>query len=177
MIKQTILQDIVTNEIGRNYKTQKGFYTNILKISQQSWNRWKNGEHEFSSDKMYGIEQLFTAYEWMLVRKVTSDINTYPHNFKTEPYEVYQAVKLAIAKQWANDGASVSVNSARNVDGPVDDRKSLGTVLKVENKFDNGLIDSSDVLLFNISISSAEVPAGKQNRLEWFNEHFEEVII
>lgn len=174
---KTILQEIVTTEVNRNYVSEKVFYASSLQITQQSWNRWKKGERGFSEDKTNRIKALFAPYEWMLVQKIDSEMNMYPQNFKEEPYAVYQNAKLQTAKTWANNGASISVNSARNVDGPVDDRKSPGTVLKVEKKFDNGLINSSDVLTFNINVSSAEVPAGKQNRLEWFNENFEDVIL
>lgn len=167
-----ILQQIIVEEVKRHYPTEAAFYRDVLGISQPSWNRWKNSEYKMKD--MSRIKSLFTSYEWMLANKVASDMAVYPNNFKADPYAIYTDCKIAIAKQWAGS-AEISVNSAGN--DIRDFYQEPGTLLTVTNKYDLPLINKNDTLRFYINCSSANVPAGKNNRLEWFQENFEQALI
>lgn len=166
------LQQIVTEEVKRHYPSEVSFYRDVLGISQPSWNRWKNGEYKMKD--MTHIKSMFTPYEWMLANKVANDMNVYPQNFKKTPYEVYADCKVAIAKQWAKS-AEMRVNSAGN------DLRDLyqvpGTTFTVTQKNEIPIINSDDTLKFYLNTSSAHVPAGKRNRLGWFEENFENSLI
>lgn len=158
---------IIVDEVRRNYRTESDFYTKTLGITQQSWNRWKRGERGLKEENMSLIRALFTPYEWMLVNKVASDMSMYPSNFSTEPFQVYTEAKRSIAKEWA-ERATISVNSAMNVDDPSLGQTSPGTAVTVSIEYDNGLINSTDTIVFYTEESSGRIKAGKQYRLEWF---------
>ena len=43
-IMQEALIQIVLYTIKENYQTEKDFFSSQLSISQENWERWKNGE-------------------------------------------------------------------------------------------------------------------------------------
>lgn len=166
------LQQIITAEVNRHYTSEALFYREVLGISQPSWNRWKKGEHGLKD--VTHIKSMFTPYEWMLANKVASDMNIYPQNFKKAPYEVYTDCKVAIAKKWAPT-SEMRVNSTGN------DLRDLyqepGTTFTVTQKNEIPIIACDDTLKFYINKSSSHVPSGIRNRLEWFEDNFEESLI
>ena len=172
MNKQMI--EIIVEEVKRNYKTESVFYEKTLGITQQSWNRFKRGERGLKEDKLSMIRALFTPYEWMLANKVASDMSTYSKIFKNGPFETYIDVKKSIASAWA-DRASISVNSAINVDDPSLGRINPGTAVTVSISYENGLFNKSDTIILYTDQSSAHIPAGKKNRLKWFTENVDQL--
>lgn len=168
------LQQIIASEVNRHYKSEAVFYREVLGISQPSWNRYKNGEHTLRAEKMSSIKSMFTPYEWMLANKVASDMNVYPNNFKKAPYDVYTDCKVSIAKQWAPN-AKMSVNSIGNDLREHYQEPGTTFLVKIENSIP--ILNSDDYLKFYLDVPSHQVPAGKRNRLEWFEENFEDSII
>lgn len=168
MNKQMIA--IIVEEVKRNYKSEAVFYEKTLEITQQSWNRWKRGDRGLKEENVKLIRALFTPYEWMLANKVASDMSSYSKSFTQEPFETYINAKRAIAKEWS-ERASISVNSAMNVDDPSLGRVNPGTAVTISISYDNGLINKADTIILYTDQSSAHIKAGKQNRLKWFMEN------
>ena len=170
------LTKIVENEVRKLYKSESDFYSNVLKTTQQTWNRWKRGERGFSEEKLTLVSRLFTPYEWMLVNKIDSEMKMYSNNFKDEAAVIYHDTKVAIAKQWVEAGAAISVNSARNVDDPNDGRQTPGTEIKVTMTYDVPLIRKTDDIIFYVNQSSGTIKAGKENRKQWFLKNIKELV-
>lgn len=169
------LQQIVVSEIKRRYESEKAFYERTLGITQQSWNRWKNGERDFKPANMNSIKSLFSPYEWQLIEKINSDMAMYPNNFKDEPTDVFIKTKKSIAYKWVNFGASISVNSALSIDDPSLKQTVSGTKVTVSLDYNNDLINSSDIITFYVNQSSAHIKAGKENRKKWFFDNLKEL--
>lgn len=170
------LQTIVEWEVRRQYVSESSFYTKVLNITQQSWNRWKKGERGLSDEKLTAVSKLFTPYEWMLIQKIDSDMRMYSNNFEDSAVDVYHQSKIAVAKQWVSGDAKINVNAARNVDDPDDGRISPGTTVKVTIEYDMPLIRKSDDLIFYTKESSGRIKAGKENRKKWFNKNVNELM-
>lgn len=172
------LVEIIVNEVNKTFKTEKTFYEDYLHITQVSWNRWKRGERGFSDDKMKVIQSvLFTDYEWMLVNKIDRAFNYYPHNYEeTTPVEIFHKAKLNTAKMWAELGAIIEVNSARNSDSSNDGIRMPGTQVKVKLYYDTDILYSDDTIRFYVKQSSAHIKAGRENRKKWFKANLKELI-
>lgn len=170
------LTQIVENEVKKQYVTEKAFYTNVLNTTQQTWNNWKRGDRGLSDEKFIIISRLFTEYEWMIVKKLDTDMRMFSNNFKDEPVEVYNQTRKAIAKQWAELGASIYVNSARNVDDSEDGRRTPGTEVLISMDYNTPLINSRDSIKFYTTESSGHIKAGKENRKKWVVNNIDKLI-
>lgn len=165
VIKQEI--EYIINRVEKEYPSDKAFYEG--KLSQMSWTRLKKGESSLDNLTRKSWEAivaaLFTDYEYALFKQAKRNVQ---HNLANDLGEEYDRLRIKHARHIMNNGGIASVNSARMV--VTGDEPDAGTKLKIEDELGNTLI-------FGINVPSHQVPSGRKNRLEWFNENFNETIL
>ena len=128
-IMQEALIQIVLYTIKENYQTEKDFFSSQLSISQENWERWKNGDEQT-------IINLFTDYEWMLVQKVIRNATFFPE-VEANPVEEYVGIKFHVAKKWVNSGtAELAFQQENEKESDGQHRKKNSTVLKIDMNYD-----------------------------------------
>lgn len=152
----------ILNRVEKEYKNDRAFYNG--KLSQMSWTRIKNGESSLDNLTRKSweaiVSALFTDYEYALFKQAKRSIQL---NLADDLGEEYDRLRIEHARHIMNNGGHATVDSARMV--VTGDEPNIGTRLKIEDALGNTLI-------FGINVPSHQVPSGKKNRLEWFNNNF-----
>lgn len=160
--------DLIKNLVGKKFKSERAFYNGVL--TQNSWTRLKNGESNLWNVALKSykrmMDRLFTPYEQYLLQLAKQQVQL---NLESDLAEAFHKLKMQHAKYMVRNDAQISVNSAFET-FPGDERENLGTVLKVEDELGN-------YITFTINIPSHQVPSGRRNRREWFEENFEKVVV
>lgn len=94
---------IVVYTIKEKYPSERAFYYDKMKISPQSWDRWKKGEHGLKYENIKVLSSLFTDYEWMLVQKVARNAEMVS-DIMNNPVKEYLFLKYQIAQSWVRHG-------------------------------------------------------------------------
>lgn len=160
--------ELIINEVHKRYKSERAFYNGV--IPQRSWDRLKSGESKLwnVAVKSYEgmLDRLFSPYEQYLLKIARQHVQ---YNWAETIEEAFSKLKVQHAKYMVANGAQINVNSAFE-SYPGDQRINQGTSLKVED-------DLGNYLTFIINIPSKQVPSGRQNRKEWFENEFEKVVV
>ena len=165
LIKQEL--EYIIKRVKREYPTEKAFYKG--KVSQMSWTRLKNGESSLDNLTRKSweaiVSALFTDYEYAIFKKAKRSIQL---NMADDLETEYNRLRIEHARHIMNNGGHATVDSARMV--VTGNEPNNGTQLKIEDELGNTLI-------FGINVPSHQVPSGKRNRLEWFNENFGQKVL
>lgn len=157
----------IINRVEKEYPSDKAFYEG--KLSQMSWTRLKKGDSSLDNLTRKSweaiVSALFTDYEYAIFKQAKKNII---YNMADDLEEEYDRLRIKHARHIMNNGGIASVNSARMV--VTGNEPDIGTELKIEDELGNTLI-------FGINVPSHQVPSGRKNRLEWFNENFNEKIL
>ena len=172
-IMQEALIQIVLYTIKENYQTEKDFFSSQLSISQENWERWKNGEISLKPKDEQTIINLFTDYEWMLVQKVIRNATFFPE-VEANPVEEYVGIKFHVAKKWVNSGtAELAFQQENEKESDGQHRKKNSTVLKIDMNYD--FWSYKDRIELSLpGIIQQQIETEKQDLLEWFKENIED---
>ena len=94
---------IVIDFILEHYNSEKEFCEKYLKIDFKKWNMWKNSFIVLNNKILEKINNLFTDYEHMILKKVIKKILMLPERRNFAVYE-YKRLKTIIAKKWLKSG-------------------------------------------------------------------------
>ncbi|EAG8732508.1 hypothetical protein CHT77_15070, partial [Listeria monocytogenes] len=194
-----IMQKIVENEISNSYTSKKAFAEKYLDISNVSLSRYLAGEQGLKSETMNRVEALFTHYELCIIKKMLL-ASMHTPEFRENPVEEFNKMKLEIAKKWVSynrpfivqytsDHAKVGEKAKVYPEMPCELKiqyeghsinplyqKWSAPVLSVQLVQDNTMMNDVITLrLPGVSKNRASsVPAGKRNRQEWFEKHIDQ---
>jgi len=157
----------IINRVRKEYPNDKAFYEG--KLSQMSWTRLKKGESSFENltRKTWEaiVSALFTDYEYTIFKQARKSII---YNMADDLGKEYNRLRIEHARHFMNNGGQATVDSARMV--VTGNEPDIGTRLKIEDNLGNTII-------FGINVPAHQVPSGKRNRLEWFNDNFDEGLL
>lgn len=174
------LFELVLHEVERQYRSERAFYHTTLGITQRAWEKYKNGETDFSNIKLSTYERmvglLFTAYEIMLIDKAIEATNL---NKYDNVIEAFHQIKVEHAKVMLERGATIENEGAFHEDGVI--TKKAITKIRIVDELNR---DNINIVTFQIKIPSQlpgdrhlRMPSGRNNRREWFNKYFDEVVV
>lgn len=157
----------IINRVNKEYPSDKAFYEG--KLSQMSWTRLKKGESSLDNLTRKSweaiVSALFTDYEYALFKQAKRNVQ---YNLASDLEAEYNRLRIEHARYIMNHGGHATVESSRMI--VTGNEPNRGTELKIEDELGNKLV-------FSINIPSHQVPSGKRNRLEWFNQNFGEELL
>lgn len=169
MILYNNISELILDAVNKYYTYDKDFNKKkAFKFPDNAWANFKNGTTQL--EKMGAlkvssmINDLFTPYEQMLISLAQTEY--YISNIKTEMdfltfFNIYKKREL---NKWLSDQLA-------NVVGEIDwhytaDGNQTKRFLKIS-------IDGTKMEMKFISTKNEQIPAGRQNRLEWIQNNIE----
>lgn len=164
---------LILHEVSRQFRSERAFYHSTIGITQRAWEKYKSGETDFNNIKLSNYQAitgvLFTRYETMLLQQA---IDATKYNWYDDVVEAFHDIKLIHAKAMLKRGASIEIATSHFEDSQPT-RNSI-TRIKIVDEID---MRNKNTVTFQIDIPPHQVPSGKRNRLEWFKNEFEKVVI
>ena len=160
--------ELILSGVQEKYTTESFFYETVLGISEEKWERWKQGETVLAPEETQKIKNLFSDYEWMLLQKVLRQTIIYPEK-RGVAVRDYRRMKTEIAKKWLNIGlGTVEMSQGKEENSP-------RPYLNMQVRIDYNTWGFDDILTFRLPATLQQQLQSEQVvLLDWVNENLEE---
>lgn len=169
MILYNNISDLILDAVNKYYTYEKDFNKKrSFRFPDNAWTNFKTGKT--SLEKMGALKvslmlnDLFTPYEQMLITLAQREY--YFSNIKTqiEFTDFFNDYKKKELEKWLKEQSENVVGEmSRHYDA---DGNQTPTYLKIS-------IDGTNMEMNFVSTKNEQIPAGRQNRLEWIKENVE----
>lgn len=175
------IRDLIVEYANRYYRYEKDFYKkNTIKMSDNTWQRFKQ-ENEYI-EKMYArrvnnmIDDLFTDFEQALIGKAQLEYyfgNEYKFSMTFPTF--FDKFKKEVFIGWLENNRDDVIGGKSRLYTATGNQTTtfLNVALETTKLFgnDNYMLE----LRFKQYANVEECPAGRENRLKWFEEHLGDI--
>lgn len=175
------IRDLIVEYANRYYRYEKDFYKkNTIKMSDNTWQRFKQ-ENEYI-EKMYArrvnnmIDDLFTDFEQALIGKAQLEYyfgNEYKFSMTFPTF--YDKFKKDLFRNWLENHRQDVIGGKERLYDADGNQTTNYLLVALESSKLSGSDNYMLELRFKDYSKGEECPAGRENRLKWFEKNLGEI--